>query len=168
MQLLLEATAAGIHQTVDELVGEHLDHIMAAVTERWNGLFSDRPNLQLAPDGSISRPTAGGELGFEAFSAGEQAAAGLLLRLIAAATVSGTGFCWIDEPLEHLDPATRRLVAGTLATGPRVTGLRQVLVTTYEEDLARRLSETTANTRIVYVRPRSESAALRSPDVLSG
>jgi DNA repair exonuclease SbcCD ATPase subunit len=49
-------------------------------------------------------------------------------------------FCWFDEPLEHLDPDVRRKVANLLTratSGGRP--FRQIVVTTYEEPLARHL-----------------------------
>jgi ABC-type arginine transport system ATPase subunit len=49
-------------------------------------------------------------------------------------------FCWFDEPLEHLDPDVRRQVANILAGATSTdSNLRQVVVTTYEEPLARQL-----------------------------
>ncbi len=49
-------------------------------------------------------------------------------------------FCWFDEPLEHLDPDVRRRVANILSRATSGEGqLRQVVVTTYEEQLARHL-----------------------------
>lgn len=64
----------------------------------------------------------------------------IILRLLDAEMVTMADFCWYDEPLEHLDPDVRRQVANLLS---RVTKgqsqLRQVVVTTYEESLARHL-----------------------------
>jgi DNA repair exonuclease SbcCD ATPase subunit len=64
----------------------------------------------------------------------------ILLRLLVAQITTSVSFCWFDEPLEHLDPEVRRVVANLLS---QVTGengpLRQVVVTTYEERLARLL-----------------------------
>ena len=47
---------------------------------------------------------------------------------------------------------TRRLVAGMLSHGRDVLGLRQLVVTTYEEELAQRLSEADEATIVQYVR----------------
>jgi predicted ATPase len=58
-------------------------------------------------------------------------------------------FLWLDEPLEHLDPKNRRLTASLMATAGQ--HVRQVLVTTFEEALARRLASAT-DARLRYVR----------------
>jgi ABC-type sulfate/molybdate transport systems ATPase subunit len=57
----------------------------------------------------------------------------------------------LDEPLEHLDPRLRKVVAGTLAKASSGTGLRQVIVTTYESELARRLMEDVPSASLIYV-----------------
>ena len=49
----------------------------------------------------------------------------------------------MDEPLEHLDPTNRRAVAATLVSAVELGELEQILVTTYEEPLARRLAART-------------------------
>src|SRR5205085_12258753 len=104
--------------------------------ERWNGLFPDRPDLQFDLDGRQWREVNGLQLPLESFSAGEQTAARLLMQLAILTAATRVDFCWLDEPLEHLDPKTRRLVAGMLSDGRRATGLSQLVVTTYEEELA--------------------------------
>ena len=37
----------------------------------------------------------------------------------------GTPFIWLDEPLEHLDPKLRKVVAGTLAKASSGAGPTQ-------------------------------------------
>jgi ABC-type polar amino acid transport system ATPase subunit len=63
-------------------------------------------------------------------------------------------FCWFDEPLEHLDPDVRRRVANLLARVTTTGGpLRQIVVTTYEEPLARQLeARDPLNVRLIDVR----------------
>jgi len=69
-------------------------------------------------------------------------------------------FVWFDEPLEHLDPNVRRHVANLLsrATGSRDRTLHQVVVTTYEEELARKLKERFAD-NVALFDVRQESLA---------
>jgi DNA repair exonuclease SbcCD ATPase subunit len=167
---LLTAARSAVDITIDRTVHERVSPILDAVRRRWKHLFPDRPDLQLDVDGNFSRQLAGISLPFEAFSAGERSAAQLMLRLVLVDVATRVGSCWIDEPLEHLDPNSRRLIAGMLArsTNPESNGtspaaLRQILVTTYEEPLARRLEQAFQGTRIVHVSP--TSAEWAQPDV---
>jgi ABC-type polar amino acid transport system ATPase subunit len=78
----------------------------------------------------------------------------LLLRLLVVQMATSASFCWFDEPLEHLDPDTRRDVANLLSRVANTEGaLQQVVVTTYEDQLARRLQDRDPqHVRLVYVR----------------
>ncbi len=149
---LIEAARRSLAATVDELLNRQIAPLARLVGERWNRLFADRPDLRVDPTGRLWRDVAGVELPYSAFSAGEQTAARLLLQLVVLTSATTARFCWVDEPLEHLDPTTRRLVAGMLSRGKRATGLNQLVVTTYEEDLARRLAAADDATHVVYVR----------------
>lgn len=150
--VLLETAQSTIDSVVDEALNELISPMREEVRTRWQQLFVDRPDLQIEPNGAISRLVNGELLPFTAFSAGEKMSASLLLRLIMIASTTAAGFCWIDEPLEHLDPTTRRLTAGMLARGVIATGIGQMVVTTYEDDLARLLAQESDRTDIVYVR----------------
>ena len=113
----------------------------------------DRPNLHLTPDGELSRDIDGAPLEFAAFSAGEQTVAKLMMRLTTLLATTTVPFCWIDEPLEHLDPVSRQLVGSTLAHLSAAGGLEQIFVTTYEEPLARRLAALQpGRVRVQYLR----------------
>lgn len=139
-EALLEAGKAALHQTVTTVLGRQLEPLAAEVNRRWEAVFPDRPNLHLTPDGELSRDIEGAPLEFAAFSAGEQTVAKLMMRLTTLLATTTVPFCWIDEPLEHLDPVSRQLVASTLAHLSAAGGLEQIFVTTYEEPLARRLA----------------------------
>ena len=58
----------------------------------------------------------------------------------------------LDEPLEHLDPQLRHAVAATLATATRGGSPRQLLVTTYEDSIARQLADDIDGAEIVTIR----------------
>jgi DNA repair exonuclease SbcCD ATPase subunit len=75
----------------------------------------------------------------------------LLTRLLILGASTRAPFIWLDEPLEHLDPKLRKVVAGTLAKASSGAGLRQVIVTTYEAELARRLMEDVPSASLLYV-----------------
>jgi DNA repair exonuclease SbcCD ATPase subunit len=73
----------------------------------------------------------------------------LATRLLVLSASTRASFLWLDEPLEHLDPKNRRLTASLMAAAGKQ--VRQVLVTTYEEGLARRLA-TATDAQLRYVR----------------
>jgi predicted nucleic acid-binding Zn-ribbon protein len=152
-EALLEAGKAALHQTVTAVLGRQLEPLAAEVNRRWEAVFPDRPNLHLTPDGELSRDIDGAPLEFAAFSAGEQTVAKLMMRLTTLLATTTVPFCWIDEPLEHLDPVSRQLVGSTLAHLSAAGGLEQIFVTTYEEPLARRLADLQpGRVRVQYLR----------------
>jgi DNA repair exonuclease SbcCD ATPase subunit len=130
-----------------------IDPLAREVAGRWKLLFGNRGTLRLTSEGELSRDVQGETLSFGSFSTGEKMGAQLILRLMILDAATKATFCWIDEPLEHLDPDARRQVATMLAAMPRTTDLNQLLVTTYEEPLARRLAQrTSGDVDLVYVR----------------
>src|SRR5260370_42304605 len=83
--------------------------------------------MKISGDGALSRGVNGETLPLRSFSTGEKMAARLLLHLLALDAATQAGFCWIDEPLEHLDPDTRRQVASLLAVMPSTSRAGDVL-----------------------------------------
>jgi hypothetical protein len=153
---LLEASREAIGSTVGRILFERVDPILAVIRQRWKMLFPDRPDLRLDVDGNFSRKVGGVDLQFDAFSTGERAAAQLLLRLVLVEATTRVSMCWVDEPLEHLDPTSRRMVGGMLAQAASSSqdsslNLRQLFVTTYEEPLARRIADFVHDAHLVYV-----------------
>jgi DNA repair exonuclease SbcCD ATPase subunit len=136
LRVAVEATEA----TLRELLDETIRPLAVEVNQRWKALFPDRGDLNTYSDGRITRTVNGHQLPYDSFSTGETMGATILLRLLVAEMATTTDFCWFDEPLEHLDPDVRRKVASLLS---RVTSgegpLKQLVVTTYEEPLARHL-----------------------------
>jgi DNA repair exonuclease SbcCD ATPase subunit len=86
-------------------------------------------------------------------SSGEKVIALLATRLLVLGASTRASFLWLDEPLEHLDPRNRRLAASLMAAAGEHT--RQLLVTTYEERLARQLASS-ESVAIRYVRTAAE------------
>ncbi len=140
---LLEAADSALGATIDEVLETQLGPLSDQVNRRWEALFPDRPGLRLDPQGRIRRTfdDDGGDLPSTAFSSGEKVIANILMRLTTIAATTSIPFIWIDEPLEHLDPTARSYVAETLCLLPAPDGFAQILVTTYEEGLARQLEE---------------------------
>lgn len=131
-----------------------LEPISRAIAARWAEFFvasASRPRL--AGGGSIELGESGGvSIPYTSFSGGEKTLASLLTRLLFVTAATGLRSMWLDEPLEHLDPANRTRVARLLAqvTQPG-SHLRQMVVTTYEEGLARSMVGRHDGTEVVYV-----------------
>ena len=130
-----------------------LDPISRTLASRWAEFFvgsSSRPRL--AGGGNIELGQAATAIPYASFSGGEKTLASLLTRLLFVTSATRLDSMWLDEPLEHLDPANRtkvaRLLAQVTTAGDR---LGQVLVTTYEEGLARSMIERHEAASIVYV-----------------
>lgn len=149
---LTSAASTTLFRSIDEVLDQEVTPVRRAIERRWNALFRDRAGLEFDLDGNLWRLVNGERLDIEGFSAGEQTAAKILMQLAILTTATAVDFCWFDEPLEHLDPRTRRHVASLLAQGRKATGLRQLVVTTYEEELAAQLAEAEESARIEYVR----------------
>lgn len=154
-QATLEATKDALLQARETLLTEGIDPLEEALQERWAGLFQYRAGLTLDGAGTVARTIGDDTLPFRQFSDGERMAAQLLLRILVLQATTKLSFLWIDEPLEHLDPDARRALSLLLTTAPQQPGvpLRQVVMTTYEEPLVRRLESALAGTTTVkYVR----------------
>jgi ABC-type transport system involved in cytochrome c biogenesis ATPase subunit len=135
--------------TADAVLAERIDPLTAEISHRWKRIFGERGSLQLRPDGRLVLARGVGEIPFTQFSSGEKVVALLATRLLVLGVSTKASFLWLDEPLEHLDPRNRRITASLMgAAGPHI---RQILVTTYEEALARRLAST-ASAHLRYVR----------------
>jgi DNA repair exonuclease SbcCD ATPase subunit len=153
------ATAAidALESVVTTLLDGTIAPLTREISSRWKRLFADRGTITLSGEGAISRDVNGETLPLRSFSTGEKMTARLLLHLLALDAATQAGFCWIDEPLEHLDPDTRRQVASLLAVTPSTSGVGQILVTTYEEPLVRRITRRMPeHARLVYVRAGSD------------
>jgi hypothetical protein len=149
----LEAAAAALDAARLRILTESVEPLEELLADNWHNLFVDRPGVGLDGDGSVSRRIGDELLAYEQFSDGEKMVTQLLLRVLVLRATTRLGFFWVDEPLEHLDPDARRALAVLLAQAPEEPSFPQVLVTTYEEPLIRRLRGSIPNTHLVYVRP---------------
>lgn len=132
----LEAARTALEVTVKQVLDTQLGPIGTEVGQRWDAVFPDRSGLHVDADGNISRDVGKDQIRYKSFSAGEKTVARLLFRLATLITTTNVPFCWIDEPLEHLDEKSRLVVARTLALFGREGYLDQILVTTYQQDIA--------------------------------
>ena len=149
----LEAAAAALEAARLRILSESVEPLEELLADNWHNLFVDRPGVGLDGDGSVSRRIGSELLAYEQFSDGEKMVTQLLLRVLVLRATTRLGFFWVDEPLEHLDPDARRALAVLLAQAPEEPSFRQVLVTTYEEPLIRRLRGSIPDTHLIYVRP---------------
>lgn len=147
----LTAARDALKQTITEVLNTQIDPIGREVSARWDGVFPDRPGLKIDSDGNIKRTVAGGELEYSSFSAGEKTVARLLVKLATLIKTTRVPFCWIDEPLEHLDEKSRLVIARTLAQFGKERVLEQVFVTTYEQSLAVMVGQSTDEPHIEYL-----------------
>jgi DNA repair exonuclease SbcCD ATPase subunit len=135
--------------TADAILAERIDPLAAEVAHRWKRVFGERGALRLRADGHLVLVRGVHEIPFSQFSSGEKVVALLATRLLVLGASTRASFLWLDEPLEHLDPRNRRITASLMtAAGAHV---KQILVTTYEEALARRLAAA-ASAQLRYVR----------------
>jgi DNA repair exonuclease SbcCD ATPase subunit len=153
----LRAAHAAITATTRKVLDDTIQPLANEVSVRWQQMFPGRGRLRTLSTGEVTRDVNGENLPFSAFSTGERAGLVLFLRLLVLETATKADFCWFDEPLEHLAPDARRRVAETLARASIAGPIKQIVVTTYEEPLARRLQERDpANVNLIYVRQTPE------------
>ena len=139
--------------SADKILSERIDPLAAAIAHRWKRVFGERGWLQLRHDGRLVLVRGVHEIPFDQFSSGEKVIALLATRLLVLGASTRASFIWLDEPLEHLDPKNRRLTASLMTTAGK--HVRQILITTYEEALARRLADS-AHAQLRYVRAASQ------------
>lgn len=139
-EALAQAAATALNGTAERLANEYIEPLSQQVRWRWKALFGD-DGLQLRPDGTIVRVVGERELSWSQLSSGEQIWARLVASLLVLRSSTKVPFAWLDEPLEHLDPRARRIVATDLAASTRTGRPAQLIITTYEHTLARQLAE---------------------------
>jgi DNA repair exonuclease SbcCD ATPase subunit len=149
------ATESALKETAERITQERIDPLTQEVARRWKRLFGTG-DLILNPSGTIRRRIGSRELTLAELSGGERIWAQLVARLLVLSASTRSPFMWLDEPLEHLDPKLRKMVAGTLVQAGKPGDIRQVVVTTYEDGLARQLVEDNKNARLIVVRSGDE------------
>ena len=138
-ELLLDTMAGVLEAVADRYLSERIEPLRLDIEHRWKLVFGNE-GLVLGPAGDIRLRRADVELGLEDMSGGERAVAGVIVRLLVAAAATRIPTLWFDEPLEHLDLRRRVGVAQTLVQAVATGTVDQILATTYEEAIARRLA----------------------------
>jgi exonuclease SbcC len=149
LEAMFELASDTMTTTAARLLTERIEPISVEVAARWKLVFGDRGALRLLSDGTLVMQRGDHEIPFDDFSPGEQMVSMLALRFLTVSASTASPFMLLDEPLEDLDPTNRRIIGALLVgEGRPVT---QMIVTTYEEPLVRRLNETVEGTVIRYL-----------------
>ena len=153
----LEAVAVAAGDVLDRSIKHHvttrIDPLSNALTRGWGQFFTDEESLVLTDEGEVCMHLDDGTtLAYPQLSGGQQALAILTLRLALIAGATSLGTAWLDEPLEHLDPINRRRAANLLSQASRDPLTQQIVATTYEEEIARRLAAQHDHVHLHYVR----------------
>ena len=143
--LVLEVAQNSMTALADRYLTERINPLATEISHRWKLLFGSE-GLRFGASGQLTFSDGGLDLQLEDLSGAERATAVLVTRLLLAASATRASTIWFDEPLEHLDPARRAAVAQTLVRSAQAGAVDQILVTTYEEGLARRLQATAPDT----------------------
>ena len=141
----LEVAENTIHQLVDRYLTDYIEPIAHEVGRRWKLVFG-ADGLQFGADGNLTVSHGEASLAMGDLSGGERSTALIVTRLLLANSLARASSVWFDEPLEHLDPRRRAAIAQTLVSAAQAGTVGQILVTTYEEQLARRLAAAAPDT----------------------
>ena len=138
--------------TAADLVEQALTPLTKAISKQWQTFFPGKGFPAISGQGGMFLRKGSGQLKHSQFSGGEKVLASLVTRLLFVASSTGLRSIWLDEPLEHLDPVNRvraaRLMVQATQPGNR---LEQIVVTTYEEGLARTLASRHDHVHLRYV-----------------
>jgi DNA repair exonuclease SbcCD ATPase subunit len=137
----LEIHRSSLAALADEYLTGRIQPLADEIARRWKLLFGAE-GLQLGYDGSMRLRIGAEHLDLADLSGGERVIAFFVTRLLVVASATRATTLWLDEPLEHLDPRRRAAVAATVVRAVQQGALAQVVVTTYEEHLARQLAAT--------------------------
>ena len=152
---LLSTAIDVFDRLADKTLRDRIDPLIAELSSRWKILFGT-DGLTLEPSGELTVNSAGGTLSITDLSGGERATAILIARLLVTASTTRVPTVWFDEPLEHLDPRRRSAVARTIVRAGQTDTVAQLIVSTYEDRIARQLAAADPdNVRVVHadVRP---------------
>lgn len=150
--VVLDVAQRSVTRVADRYLVERVAPLATEIAQRWKLLFG-ADGLHLRPDGQLQVGHAEIDLELPDLSGGERATALLVTRLVLAASATRASCLWLDEPLEHLDPVRRAGVAATLVRAAQTKSVEQILITTYEGELAQRLAASAPDVvKLTYVR----------------
>jgi DNA repair exonuclease SbcCD ATPase subunit len=138
-EAVLQVARDALGQVAERFMTERIQPLADEVARRWKLVFGS-DGLRFGADGSLRLAVGGDHLGLTDLSGGERVVALFVTRLLVVASATRATTLWLDEPLEHLDPRRRAAIAGTIVRAVQQQALDQIVVTTYEERLARQLA----------------------------
>jgi predicted ATPase len=138
-EAVLEIHRASLAAVTDDYLTGRIQPLADEIARRWKLLFGT-DGLQFGHDGSMRLRVGEDHLDLADLSGGERVIAFFVTRLLVVASATRATTLWLDEPLEHLDPRRRAAVAATIVRAVQQGALGQIVVTTYEERLARQLA----------------------------
>jgi DNA repair exonuclease SbcCD ATPase subunit len=142
---VMDVAERTIHRLADRYLTDFIEPIAHEVGRRWKLVFG-ADGLHFDADGNLSVSHGEASLRVDDLSGGERSTALIVTRLLLANSLARASSVWFDEPLEHLDPRRRAAIAQTLVSAVQAGTVGQILVTTYEEALARRLAAASPET----------------------
>jgi DNA repair exonuclease SbcCD ATPase subunit len=142
---VMEVAERTLRQLADRYLTDYIEPIAHEVGRRWKLVFG-ADGLHFDADGNLTVSHGDASLAMGDLSGGERSTALIVTRLLLANSVAHASSVWFDEPLEHLDPRRRAAIAQTLVSAVQAGTVGQILVTTYEEHLARLLAAAAPDT----------------------
>lgn len=137
---LLEVAGTGIHEILADVRRSVMAPLAEQLSQQWKAYRPDAEwSLALDDAGAICLARDGVTRSYSVLSGGEKTVATVLLRVALLTALTTSDVIVLDEPLEHLDPRARRLMISSLHHAVRKGLLSQILISTYEESLVRRL-----------------------------
>jgi DNA repair exonuclease SbcCD ATPase subunit len=139
---LLEATEAAVGSFSSEVRAGIVTPLSQELGRQWKRFRPKAPwNLVIGQDGCLAIEMLGETRPHSVLSAGEKTVAIVLLKVALAVAFTSASFMVLDEPLEHLDPRTRRVLISSLQHAVEHHVVDQIIVSTYEEVIVRRLQQ---------------------------
>jgi DNA repair exonuclease SbcCD ATPase subunit len=138
-EALAEIVQTTSQAAIERLTTEGADPVVRLIRNQWKRL-PEGHSLDVDPSGRIVALREGRWLDYDCLSGGEKARSLLVYRVAALKALSSAPLMLLDEPLEHLDPRNRWSMGRMLMSLVSSGALTQVLLTTYEEALGRKLA----------------------------
>jgi DNA repair exonuclease SbcCD ATPase subunit len=139
--LTLRAAGQAADETLMARRNTDLEGLYAQIARVWAHFLGRPEDWRLALD-AAGRPVltgpSGRPLDLGQFSGGEKTALLIVLHTIVARQFARSDFLLVDEPMEHLDPANRRVLLAFLVEACRRQAFAQAIVATFEEPLVRK------------------------------
>ena len=137
---LLETAEGAIEEFLADVRRSVMMPLAEELRQQWKAYRPDAEwTLALDDAGAVCLARGGQSRPYSALSGGEKMVATVLQRIAVLTAFTTSDVMVLDEPLEHLDARARRLMISSLSHAIRKGLLSQIVISTYEESLVRRL-----------------------------